>query len=146
MFGAARAICDNTCCFLEMTEKTMQYPINEMFETLQGEGYFTGVPAIFVRLQGCPVGCSWCDTKHTWDKIADREVDVQRILVKTEESDTWGNATAEQLLQIIGQQGYTARHVVITGGEPCIYDLTELTSLLDRKSTRLNSSHLGISY
>jgi len=117
--------------FLEMTEITMQYPINEMFETLQGEGYFTGVPAIFVRLQGCPVGCSWCDTKHTWDKIADREVDVQRILVKTEESDAWGNATAEQLLQIIGQQGYTARHVVITGGEPCIYDLQPLTSLLE---------------
>lgn len=39
----------------------MQYPINEMFQTLQGEGYFTGVPAIFIRLQGCPVGCAWCD-------------------------------------------------------------------------------------
>ena len=50
----------------------MQYPINEMFQTLQGEGYFTGVPAIFIRLQGCPVGCAWCDTKHTWDKLADR--------------------------------------------------------------------------
>lgn len=52
----------------------MQYPINEMFQTLQGEGYFTGVPAIFIRLQGCPVGCAWCDTKHTWDKLEDREV------------------------------------------------------------------------
>ncbi|EBW9852653.1 7-carboxy-7-deazaguanine synthase QueE, partial [Salmonella enterica subsp. enterica serovar Typhimurium] len=51
----------------------MQYPINEMFQTLQGEGYFTGVPAIFIRLQGCPVGCAWCDTKHTWDKLSDRE-------------------------------------------------------------------------
>ncbi|MBN0735034.1 7-carboxy-7-deazaguanine synthase QueE, partial [Pseudomonas aeruginosa] len=54
----------------------MQYPINEMFQTLQGEGYFTGVPAIFIRLQGCPVGCAWCDTKHTWDKLADREVSL----------------------------------------------------------------------
>lgn len=51
----------------------MQYPINEMFQTLQGEGYFTGVPAIFIRLQGCPVGCAWCDTKHT-EKLEDREV------------------------------------------------------------------------
>lgn len=51
----------------------MQYPINEMFQTLQGEGYFTGVPAIFIRLQGCPVGCAWCDTKHTWDKLSDRK-------------------------------------------------------------------------
>ena len=47
----------------------MQYPINEMFQTLQGEGYFTGVPAIFIRLQGCPVGFAWCDTKHTWEKL-----------------------------------------------------------------------------
>ncbi len=42
----------------------MQYPINEMFQTLQGEGYFTGVPAIFIRLQGCPVGCA-CVTPNT---------------------------------------------------------------------------------
>ena len=60
----------------------MQYPINEMFQTLQGEGYFTGVPAIFIRLQGCPVGCAWCDTKHTWDKLADREVSLFSILAK----------------------------------------------------------------
>ncbi len=65
----------------------MQYPINEMFQTLQGEGYYTGVPAIFIRLQGCPVGCSWCDTKHTWEKQADRETALGDILVKTVESD-----------------------------------------------------------
>ncbi|VTP60469.1 7-carboxy-7-deazaguanine synthase [Serratia rubidaea] len=109
----------------------MQYPINEMFQTLQGEGYFTGVPAIFIRLQGCPVGCSWCDTKHTWEKDAHREVDMQRILVKTSESDAWGSASAEQLLAVIGQQGYSARHIVITGGEPCIYDLLPLTRLFE---------------
>lgn len=40
----------------------MHYPINEIFQTIQGEGVFTGLPAIFVRLQGCPVGCPWCDT------------------------------------------------------------------------------------
>ncbi|MGG7668616.1 7-carboxy-7-deazaguanine synthase QueE [Yersinia sp. J1] len=111
----------------------MLYLINEMFQTLQGEGFFTGVPAIFVRLQGCPVGCSWCDTKHTWEKNVDREVDVQRILVKTEESDAWGNASEQQLLTLLRQQGYTARHVVITGGEPCIYDLLPLTTLLEQE-------------
>lgn len=109
----------------------MQYPINEMFQTLQGEGYFTGVPAIFIRLQGCPVGCSWCDTKHTWEKDADREVDMQQILVKTTESDIWGRASAEQLFEAIQQQGYSARHIVITGGEPCIYDLIPLTTLFE---------------
>ncbi|VTN28142.1 queuosine Biosynthesis QueE [Klebsiella pneumoniae] len=110
----------------------MQYPINEMFQTLQGEGYFTGVPAIFIRLQGCPVGCAWCDTKHTWDKLADREVSLFSILAKTKESDKWGPASSEDLLAIIGRQGWTARHVVITGGEPCIHDLTPLTSLLEQ--------------
>jgi len=42
------------------------YAVNEMFATVQGEGAFTGTAAIFVRLQGCDVGCPWCDTKHTW--------------------------------------------------------------------------------
>ncbi len=68
----------------------MQYPINEMFQTLQGEGYFTGVPAIFIRLQGCPVGCARCDTKHTREKLEDREVSLFSILAKTKESDKWG--------------------------------------------------------
>ncbi len=109
----------------------MLYPINEMFQTLQGEGFYTGVPAIFIRLQGCPVGCSWCDTKHTWDKLADREVALGDILVKVVESDHWGAADAQTLLETIAQRGWTARHVVITGGEPCIYDLTLLTAALE---------------
>ncbi|BCX40915.1 7-carboxy-7-deazaguanine synthase [Escherichia coli] len=88
----------------------MQYPINEMFQTLQGEGYFTGVPAIFIRLQGCPVGCAWCDTKHTWDKFEDREVSPYSILAKTKESDKWGATSSEDLLAVIGRQKYTARH------------------------------------
>ena len=109
----------------------MHYPINEMFQTLQGEGFYTGVPAIFIRMQGCPVGCSWCDTKHTWEKLADRETSLGDILVKNIESDAWGNADAEMLIDTIARQGWTARHVVITGGEPAIYDLRPLTSALE---------------
>ncbi len=100
----------------------MFYPINEMFQTLQGEGFYTGVPAIFIRLQGCPVGCSWCDTKHTWETRADRETSLGDILVKTVESDAWGSADAATLIDSIQRQGWTARHVVITGGEPAIFD------------------------
>lgn len=110
----------------------MSYPVNELFQTLQGEGFFTGVPAIFIRLQACPVGCSWCDTKHTWEKIADRQQSMDDILAKTQESDSWGEASASQLLAILQQPHYTARHVVITGGEPCLYDLLPLTSLLEQ--------------
>lgn len=109
----------------------MHYPINEMFQTLQGEGVYTGVPAIFIRMQGCPVGCSWCDTKHTWEKLADREKPLGDILIKTRENDAWGQADAAMLIATIAQQGWTARHVVITGGEPAIYDLRPLTQRLN---------------
>ncbi|MCC8368137.1 7-carboxy-7-deazaguanine synthase QueE [Xenorhabdus sp. PB61.4] len=109
----------------------MIYPINEMFQTLQGEGVFTGVPAVFIRLQGCPVGCSWCDTKHTWEKEADKQQAMENILVKSQDSDTWGAATPEQIINLFTRQGYTARHIVITGGEPCLYDLRPLTEALE---------------
>ena len=111
----------------------MQYPLNELFQTLQGEGYFTGVPAIFIRLQGCPVGCSWCDTKHTWQQDPLEEVPVGDIPLKTADSAKWALVSTEEMLEIITQQGYTARHVVITGGEPCLHDLFALTQMLEQQ-------------
>ncbi|MCA7000135.1 7-carboxy-7-deazaguanine synthase QueE [Dickeya solani] len=120
----------------------MLYPINEMFQTLQGEGFFTGVPAVFIRLQGCPVGCSWCDTKHTWEKLPERQISLAEVLVKRGESDAWSGSSAEELLQQMTLQGYSARHIVITGGEPCIHDLTPLTQALEQQgfSTQIETS------
>jgi len=63
--------------------------INEVFETIQGEGFFTGVPAIFIRLQGCPVECSWCDTKQTWVIDLEKETSLDRVVNKKQESDAW---------------------------------------------------------
>ncbi|WP_272690518.1 7-carboxy-7-deazaguanine synthase QueE [Providencia sp. PROV152] len=111
----------------------MKYPINEIFQTLQGEGVFTGVPAVFIRLQGCPVGCSWCDTKHTWDKNADKETTLGDIVVKTMDTDSWSLANSHELIALMHKQGYTAKHIVITGGEPCIYDLVPLTTELENQ-------------
>ena len=54
-----------------------------MFETIQGEGVFTGVPSVFIRLQECAVGCSWCDTKHTQDATPQDERPLNEILTKT---------------------------------------------------------------
>ncbi|MFM4929022.1 7-carboxy-7-deazaguanine synthase QueE [Aeromonas dhakensis] len=108
----------------------MYYPINEIFQTIQGEGVFTGLPAIFVRLQGCPVGCPWCDTRHTWVVDPAREVGVQAVLDCSNESDGWSKMSTEQILASFQQLGYQARHVVITGGEPCLYDLQDLSTAL----------------
>lgn len=111
----------------------MLYPINEMFQTLQGEGFYTGAPAIFIRLQGCPVGCSWCDTKHTWEKYADQQQPLTDIVHKSTESEAWADASVEQLLAVITEQGWTAKHIVITGGEPALYDLTSLTEQFEQQ-------------
>ena len=105
-------------------------PINEVFEAIQGEGVHTGVPSIFVRLQGCPVGCPWCDTKHTWD-ISDALVtDADTVLAKTSDAPEYFETDVQKLLALFDEQNYKARHVVITGGEPCMYDLTSFTQML----------------
>lgn len=105
--------------------------LNEIFQTIQGEGVFTGVPAIFIRLQVCPVGCSWCDTKQTWEANAQDETTTDAIIAKTGDSPSWSEVSEQDLIELYRQQGFTARHIVITGGEPCIYDLTKLTNAFE---------------
>lgn len=106
--------------------KNTCYKINELFETIQGEGSFTGQPSIFIRLQGCPVECSWCDTKHTWDINVEDEVSSKSMLNKLKESTHWANISVEQILKLVKDKGYRAKHIVITGGEPCMVNLTPL--------------------
>ena len=119
-----------------------QLKINEMFETIQGEGVQTGVPSIFVRLQGCPVGCPWRDTKHTWTLDDAFLTSADAVLDKTQESEAFFACTDGALLEIFAKRGYNARHVVITGGEPCMYDLTSVTSLLHARgfTTQIETS------
>lgn len=109
----------------------IQYKINELFETIQGEGSFTGQPSIFIRLQGCPVACSWCDTKHTWDVELSDEVTREVMLAKLQETPQWASFSVEQVLALIIERGYQAKHIVITGGEPCMVDLTPLCNAFD---------------
>lgn len=118
------------------------YKVNELFETIQGEGSYTGIAAIFIRLQGCPVGCSWCDTKHTWLINEDLMQPMMDTVAKTEENECYSVQTATELLTLFQQQGYQAKHVVITGGEPCMYDLNPLCDLLHQHgySTQIETS------
>ncbi len=118
------------------------YKINEIFETIQGEASFTGTPSIFIRLQGCPVGCAWCDTKQTWHTDDTFLVSLDDTVEKSADSDNWAPSDAEQLLSLIRDKNYRAKHVVITGGEPCMYDLNPLCNLLHENgfSTQIETS------
>ncbi len=93
-------------------------PVMEHFYTIQGEGAFTGVPAYFIRLAGCDVGCTWCDVKESWDASAYPQVSA------TEMRD-WVLQTK-------------AKIVVITGGEPAMYDLNELVDVLHEVNLRVH--------
>jgi organic radical activating enzyme len=85
-------------------------PLMEQFYTIQGEGYNTGRAAYFIRLGGCDVGCHWCDVKESWDASLHPRV-----------------ALADMMMSVMEHPG---RNVVITGGEPLMHDLTQLTATL----------------
>ena len=106
------------------------YKLNEMFETIQGEGAFTGVPSVFIRLQECAVGCAWCDTKQTWSANPEDEVKLVDVLAKKQDLATWCRISSAEMVALY-QDKYHAKHIVITGGEPCIYDLRPLTEAFE---------------
>lgn len=107
----------------------MKLLVNELFETMQGEAAFTGSPAVFVRLQKCPVGCPWCDTKHTWTAEPANEIAFGAMVAKVDDAPTYARATPSELANWL-LLNTRARHIVLTGGEPALYDLTEVTGLL----------------
>jgi 7-carboxy-7-deazaguanine synthase len=85
-------------------------PLMEEFYTIQGEGFNTGKAAYFIRIGGCDVGCHWCDVKESWDANVHPLTPIEKII--------------ENVLL------YKAKSVVVTGGEPLIYNLNVLTRLL----------------
>jgi 7-carboxy-7-deazaguanine synthase len=106
----------------------MTLPVNEIFETIQGEAAWTGTPAVFLRLQGCDVGCWWCDTKHTWAVDPRLAVSVDAMMAKEGDAPSFAPMTTAEIVDRCRQ--FQSRHVVITGGEPCRHDLVAITRAL----------------
>jgi 7-carboxy-7-deazaguanine synthase len=105
--------------------------VNEVFETVQGEAFFTGSPAVFVRLQGCLVGCPWCDTKHTWAVDKRDEVSQASMMQKTQDAPTHARMAPWRVANMVA--GFKSRLVVITGGEPAFWPLRELCEQIQSK-------------
>lgn len=110
----------------------IQYPINEIFATLQGEATFAGTPSVFIRMQGCDVGCAWCDTKHTWQLNPEYKSDFIKISKKTQDKNEWAYASLDELINYIQDNYPQITHIVITGGEPAQYDLNALCERLEK--------------
>ncbi len=108
----------------ETLKSEITLPVMEDFYTIQGEGFYQGSAAYFVRLGGCDVGCVWCDVKESWDASIHPKVSVETIVSKIKMS---GSPIA-----------------VITGGEPAMYDLSALTQSIRSIGVRTNIETSGV--
>lgn len=99
-------------------------PVMESFYTIQGEGFHSGSPAHFIRTAGCDVGCGWCDVKESWDEDLHPIVDI-RTLINDVKSD--------------------CNIVVVTGGEPLLWNMKPLTKLLKKNNFKTHIETSGSS-
>ena len=103
-------------------------PVMESFYTLQGEGFHQGKAAYFIRLGGCDVGCVWCDVKESWNANNHPKFSIEEIVEKAIQ-----NSKSTQPL------------VVITGGEPLLHNLDNLTKALQQAGFQTNIETSGSS-
>src|SRR5215203_2031823 len=108
---------------LNLKSKISSLPVMEHIYTIQGEGFHQGKAAYFIRLGGCDVGCVWCDVKDSWDAEKHPKLKVESLKLIVKETP--------------------AEIVVITGGEPLMYDLTELTKELQAAGLKTNIETSG---
>jgi 7-carboxy-7-deazaguanine synthase len=96
----------------QIFEGGRKIPLVEEFYTIQGEGFHTGKAAYFIRVGGCDVGCSWCDTKFSWDPSLHPVVPADQVVRHVLECP--------------------AAAVVVTGGEPLMVNMDYLTGMLKK--------------
>lgn len=105
------------------TKHTLSLPVMEHFYTIQGEGFHQGKAAYFIRLGGCDVGCVWCDVKDSWDAGKHPHYEISTLVNEVKKTP--------------------AEIVVITGGEPLMYNLDELTEALQEAGLKTHIETSG---
>lgn len=105
-----------------LLEKGEMLPLMEEFYTIQGEGFHTGKAAYFIRVGGCDVGCHWCDVKESWN------ADLH---------------PATSTLQIVENAKKYANTVVITGGEPLMWNMDYITNALKQEQIKIHIETSG---
>ncbi|MDG2368118.1 MAG: 7-carboxy-7-deazaguanine synthase QueE [Flavobacteriaceae bacterium] len=103
-------------------ELGLKLPIMESFFTIQGEGYYSGSAAYFIRVAGCDVGCHWCDVKESWDSNIHPVISINMLV---------DNAVKH------------SKMVVITGGEPLMWNMNPLTKLLKQNGIKVHVETSG---
>ncbi|WP_299486353.1 7-carboxy-7-deazaguanine synthase QueE [uncultured Allomuricauda sp.] len=106
----------------DLVEKGLMLPLMEEFYTIQGEGYHKGTAAYFVRIGGCDVGCHWCDVKESWDAETHPPTAIENIV---DNAVKYSNT------------------IVITGGEPLMWDMGPLTASLKAKNLKIHIETSG---
>lgn len=99
------------------------FPVMEYFYSIQGEGVYTGQPAFFIRLGGCDVGCVWCDVKDSWDADKHPKKSIDFLIAEAKKQP--------------------CRILILTGGEPAMYDLTEITKAFKNEGFRVHIETSG---
>ena len=127
----------------------------ESFYTLQGEGFHKGRAAYFIRIGGCDVGCVWCDVKDSWDADAHPKFSVDEIIEKlklevqsTKYEEKSKVKSQNQKLETTNEKQQTTNKkpiIVITGGEPLMHNLDELTQQLQTLGFETNIETSGSS-
>ncbi len=112
------------CQFMKTNNnEPLDLPVMEAFYTLQGEGFYQGSAAYFIRLGGCDVGCVWCDVKESWDASKHPLKTISDIVANAEKNP--------------------ARLAVVTGGEPLMHSLDPLTRALKTAGFKTNIETSG---
>jgi organic radical activating enzyme len=107
---------------LELVNRGEMLPLMEEFYTIQGEGFHKGTAAYFIRIGGCDVGCHWCDVKESWNAETHPPTAIESIVSNAASfSDT----------------------IVVTGGEPLMWDMGPLTTALKNKNLKIHIETSG---